>query len=670
MHHVRNSRDRDYKIHNEPRLVHALWSAKKMYADVKRSQKYWQKDSLTKSKQRMLAANMSAQETVDKLKKQLRYLRRRARSWRPDRSTILEPTTRVKLGSVLILILSEDATLASLWGQRQQQGRRRHDGLWPVTVTPLLVQAWSSQYAAHPRITAALASFTDDLRKLADEFLMESLLAEEVLEQNRKGIVMCPRLMLESYLRKWRARPRAPSIEKWLCELQSDTDRQEIWRRTFRRRWLLDWSNLPEHRCLGKEDIRVRSEVFLRWVRWVLQQIGSNDDTVVVNIDETMVSNVKDRKKGIVVSRKRQRTLDNANISKRQAAPRCSLVACVTNCPDVQEHLPQIFLPRGQPDKQPPANIREVFLKAGAPLEAWHGTSGFLSAAGAASVLTRLRTLVRKQRPGAHLVVIWDASVAHTNERVLRHARKLGIHIVLVPGRLTWFLQPLDVYVFVCLKRHLRYALNRERMRDTQAKLSVAEQLACCTEAVQTTLVCRSWSHQMKKCGISPDGAGLNQKLATLVQNSDLTPCPPTCEELQSFMGCSARRAARVRALLVDHLVHPVPRDTSAIPASSTVDHAHDDMTEMSTLRPVLEPVVRSTTATSASINTVLATSLGRMPVGRRLTPVPRNLMVRPLPPTRDSVGLATRSQHPRLVLGVLETDSQTRRGTARSSWE
>ena len=153
---------------------------------------------------------MSAQEAVDKLQKQLRYLRRRARTWRPDRGTILEPTTHVKLGSVLILILSQDAAPTSVWGQRQQQARRRHDELWFVAVTPLLVQTWTSQYAAHPHITAAMASLADDLKTLAHEFLMESLLAEKVLEQNRKGIVMCHRLMLKGYLRQWRARPDVP----------------------------------------------------------------------------------------------------------------------------------------------------------------------------------------------------------------------------------------------------------------------------------------------------------------------------------------------------------------------------------------------------------------------------------------------------------------------------
>ena len=330
----------------------------------------------------------------------------------------------------------------------------------------------------------------------------------------------------------------------------------------------------------------------------------------------------------------------------------------------------QIFLPKGQRDKQPPQNIREVFLKASAPMEAWHGTSGFLSTAGVACFLTRLRTLVSKHRQGAQLVVIWDASMAHTNERVLRHARKLGIHVVLVPRRLTWFLQPLDVYVFSFLKRHLRYALVCGRMRDVQAKSSVAEQLRCCIEAVRTTLVSRPWADKMKKCGISPDGAGLNQKLATLVRNSELTPRPPTCQELQAFMGCSPKRAARVRNLLVDDLVQQVALNATAVASRSSPDHARDGHAEMSTLRPVLEAVARTIAATSALGNTVQAAGMRRMPVGGRLTPVPRNVMARPLPPIRGGMGRATRSRRPQLVPGVLETDSQTRQSTAQSSWE
>ena len=149
----------------------------------------------------MLAAKVLAQDTLNRLRGELRLVRQQARTWRPGRGATLEPTTEIKVRSVLIFSLSQDTGLASLWSQRQQEARRRHDGWWPTTVTPLLVRDWWNQYQGHPRVTAALTSWADGMRTLADESLMESLLAEEVGEQKGKGIVMCLRLLLESYLR-------------------------------------------------------------------------------------------------------------------------------------------------------------------------------------------------------------------------------------------------------------------------------------------------------------------------------------------------------------------------------------------------------------------------------------------------------------------------------------
>ena len=80
----------------------------------------------------------------------------------------------------------------------------------------------------------------------------------------------------------------------------------------------------------------------------------------------------------------------------------------------------------------------------------------------------------------------------------------------------------------------------------------------------------RPWADKMMKCGLSPDGAGLNQKLAALVRNSDPTPRPPACEELQDFMGCSSKRAARLRNLLGDPPLQQVaPNATAAADVSA-----------------------------------------------------------------------------------------------------
>ena len=65
----------------------------------------------------VLTAVMSAHERVAELQAELRRLRRQARTWRPGRATLLQPTLAVKLTKVVIYSLCQDAMSASVWGQ-------------------------------------------------------------------------------------------------------------------------------------------------------------------------------------------------------------------------------------------------------------------------------------------------------------------------------------------------------------------------------------------------------------------------------------------------------------------------------------------------------------------------------------------------------------------------
>ena len=510
-------------------------------------------------------------------------------------------------------------------------------------------------------------SFADDLRMQADKFLMESLLAEEVEEQNRKGLSICPKLLMESFVRKWRSRPRSDGTNHWLASLQSDQNMQSQWRRGFKRRWHLEMGSLSNAKCIGRADIRARTETYLRWLRWLCQVVLRGREIVMINMDETMVANVKDFKKGVVVGRKKKKQLDHTPHERRRVVPRCSVLGCITHDPELQKQLPQIFLPRRPAQQKPPQKIREVFSSAGLPIEAWHGTSGFLSAAGATCFLSRLRGVVRKHRPNARIVLFWDASVAHTNDKVLQHARRLHIEMVLVPGRLTWLLQPLDVYVFACLKRALRYNLTKRRMRNPTANISVPEYLRCCTESVQSVLVHKEWGPMMNRCGMALGEHDLSQKLMAVVEGSDLTAAPPSQEDIQKFIGCSSERAGKVHASLLAHLMHQPTTDVQVEGVVAPAQVEELPSSETMRLMPVFEPVAR----TSAPGGTVAAGNMERwrrLPRGRRLTPVPRNMMMRPLRLPRVGIGAATRSQRPTLLPGVVATDSQPRGSRARSS--
>ena len=178
---------------------------------------------------------MSAQEVANKLLAELRALRKRVRTWRPERAAILEPSTEIKIITVVIYSLCQDAKLVAIWAQRRQDARRRHDRLWPVTVSQVLVGTWFQDFGQDPRVTAAWASFDHSHRVTADMFLMGSLVEDNVEEQNRKGLAMCPKLVLLSYVQEWTMRPRSQETEEWLAALQADKQQQDAWRRDFRR---------------------------------------------------------------------------------------------------------------------------------------------------------------------------------------------------------------------------------------------------------------------------------------------------------------------------------------------------------------------------------------------------------------------------------------------------
>ena len=73
---------------------------------------------------------------------------------------------------------------------------------------------------------------------------------------------------------------------------------------------------------------------------------------------------------------------------------------------------------------------------------------------------------LRDMMPASEVVLLLDCLSLHVNEEVLLVARDAKIHIVLVPARLTWILQPLDVYVFALFKRFLRSVLLRPRVQQ------------------------------------------------------------------------------------------------------------------------------------------------------------------------------------------------------------
>ena len=613
--------------------------------------------------------SMEAQEEVRRVREALRNLQRTARRWRSYHSRILQPTLRMQFIAVVVYRLCQDAALAVFWCHRQMERARKHMLHSLRRVGVMDIQSWTARLGGDPEVEKAMQDLGHPWRHEADVFLIESLVADDVRQANSQGMQLGSQLLLQSLLRKWNLRPRSPAIDQWLAQLVADECKQRHWRRRFRQRWDLRWGQLRGHRTLSCNEIRSRAAILIRWCRWLLRTVLATRNVVVINMDETGVSNVKEARSGYVISRAGSASLNNAGSCKSKSHPRCSVLASICDDSALQSSMPQIFLPRQRQGRPPSREMQGVFTAAGTPVEAWHGSSGFVTTECVLAYLTCVRRAVRRVRPEATIVLVFDTCGAHINARVFRKARLLGIYIILIPGRMTWVLQPLDTHVFAQLKRCLRVGLQKARLQQPTGALPYHASMEVSAACVREVLVNRDWSAVMKRSGLSQADVPLRSNLAQLLEGENVQPQAPNVEELATITGGSSSWASRLRTLLLAHLEasSSLGSDGQEGPpqAHTNADVEIDD----GILRPLLHAPRRSMDSRVApSAAPAGPASLASVPRARRLLWFPQNHQLRPVTTRPDAARVATRSQNRALTPGFLEQESQQRRKRARDA--
>jgi hypothetical protein len=272
---------------------------------------------------------------------------------------------------------------------------------------------------------------------------------------------------------------------------------------------------------------------------WLFNVGLAGKDFVMLNMDETNLSQVDAVKKGMVPHksvlrcekiRSAPRVVDRTNT-------RTTLIAAVCNDPTLQPHLPQVILPRYSKEVSPPSHLLAEYEKTAYPLEYWHGTSGGVSPGVMKAWLTKLRSVVQSHRPHAWLVVVVDCATSHVEHSVLIHARRLGIVLVMVPSRLTWMLQLLDVFVFARLK----WILRREMLRETCARPNVCmtshHRVQSQARAIRQILVETDWADLFPQVGLHSDISDLRAEIRAALPVFEIPARLPKVRDLMFMMG-------------------------------------------------------------------------------------------------------------------------------------
>jgi hypothetical protein len=350
---------------------------------------------------------------------------------------------------------------------------------------------------------------------------------------------------------------------------------------------------------------------------------------VVVNLDETSVSNLRHGQKGTIISRTSQKKLRVQNAPATRNATEATLMACVCNDNRMQKHMPQVWLPRWTKGKLPTQAFREVFAHAGYPQEAWHGPHSWLLQRTMHAWLQRLRRRVDNLRTGVHIILIMDVCPVHVAPAVAEMARRLQISLAFVPARCTWLLQPADTHVFARLKHRMRHHIAHGKLQASDGTLKPTQLMTALTTAVQEVLVQGQWSHCFHRNGIHDHTEALRKTVSELLVDEDLTPRPPTCEELMLCLGAHRRHCDALMGQLFDMPPGTEPPHISpghgSLPASTA---------GKKDVGPLLVPfhrrldTLRSMHIARDQGSTPAACS--KVPRGRLLLPCPRNLVLLP----------------------------------------
>ena len=184
-----------------------------------------------------------------------------------------------------------------------------------------------------------------------------------------------------------------------------------------------------------------------------------------------------------------------------------------------------------------------------APLTWLRGTNGWMTRHILCQIMTSVRRTVRRHCPGHEMVLLLDSAPQHVHVDVLAHAARLQMHIVFVPSKTTWLLQPLDTHVFGPLKTVVHAHQLVQRAEHQHGHLPGGAWLDALQAGVQDIFLRRSWEHAFRDNGLLEHSRPTRTMLANVCGPVFPVPrTPPETETLQRLVGRNVERLA-ARAL-------------------------------------------------------------------------------------------------------------------------
>ena len=156
-----------------------------------------------------LDRDMVLEQELGNVRKAVKAVRRSSQS----KTTLATPHLYVRRIAAIVYFLPNSAELAAIWASRATRRRcptKEHlDGR---IVAPTVLR-WVESLRDDAEVKAAFHALEHKLREEADDFLMETLVIEDLLVYWSRGIQTTTEVAIVALIRKWRLRPRSARKE-------------------------------------------------------------------------------------------------------------------------------------------------------------------------------------------------------------------------------------------------------------------------------------------------------------------------------------------------------------------------------------------------------------------------------------------------------------------------
>ena len=285
-------------------------------------------------------------------------------------------------------------------------------------------------------------------------------------------------------------------------------------------------------------------KLYLTWAKWLLTKVITEAHPIVLAMDETCLTFGDTGGKGNLLSLRPDKNSPHEiteNVSLADRRRNITLVATITNDADLQQHLPQIILPRakktGGSDETPKGEWPADLASADAPVEVWTKTGGWMKATTLIHYLARVKSVVHKKRPGASMILVFDCHPSHYAVQALRYAARHFGFIILIPARLGYMFDILDTKVFLAHKRALYELYAERKIAQGVSRLTFAEWAGCVVQATRRILVQKHYAAEFSRHGLARNCTDLAPAIKNRIPGGGIEGRRLTEEEFRFLVG-------------------------------------------------------------------------------------------------------------------------------------